>query len=466
MERQDPRRFWTAFALIAAAAAALRAAACGGELWLDEILSYRTAEALASARDVVRHAVGRNSHGVTVLWMHLVGDSAHWWVYRLPSLVAGCLLVPLAALPLRRQAGGPAALAAAAFFGASFFMLTYSSEARGYAGVMLHALLAFRLAERQERNPGALVDWALGASLVTGALWQPVFVLVWGAFVIWTLAAPLPRASAIRTLALPCAAVAVALLMGFRVHSAAAASGPRLEVLWRFVTSGFALPGPTAIQAVGAAALAVAFAASFLRRPDFETRSIALLRFALCAVPVAGVLAAPTLSIFPRYFAPALPMVYLSVLYGLLPSATAPSRRHVWAGGVLGILLLVANVAADISFLRDGRGHALDALRLMAERSPRDVAIRWITDHTYRNGMLAEFYARYVPEARFELVSHKTMGDHPAPWAVLHQIEDDEYPFAPPVLPVDPHRYLFVKTFTKSGLSGFRWHLYELETTP
>lgn len=462
MEQTSQRRFWVGFVLLAAVAATLRVAACGGELWLDEVMSYRTAESLASARAIVKHSVGQNSHGVTVLWMHLVGDTPRWWVYRLPSLLAGCLLIPLAALPLRRQAGGPAALAAVALFGTSFFMLTYSSEARGYAGVMLHALLAFRLAERQERSPGAAVDWALGACLVAGALWQPVFVLVWGAFALWVVAAPIPRASAVRTMALPCAAVSAALLMGFRVHSAMAVSEHRLEVLWRFLTAGFALTGPAAVQSVAAAALAVAFAASFLRRPAFESRSIAILRFALCAIPVAGVLAAPTHSIFPRYFAAALPTIYLSVLYGSLPSKAAPGRPQVWAGRVLGLLLLAANVAADVSFLRDGRGHVLDALQWMAERSPREPAVRWISDHPHRNGMLVDFYARYIPDTRFERVSHTDMGDRPAPWALIHQIEDDEYSAPPQEIAVEPHGYRFVRTFTKFGLSGFRWHLYSL----
>lgn len=463
MERQGTRRFWAAFALLGAAALTVRAAACAGDLWLDEVLSYETAAAITSALGIVEHAVSRNSHGVTVLWMYLVGDTPHWWLYRLPSLVAGCLLLPLAALPLRRQAGDRAALAAAALFGAGFFMITYASEARAYAGIMLHALLAFRLAEEQERRPGPAVEWAVGACLLGGAFWQPIFVLVWGAFALWALAARLPRATAFRMLALPAAAVAGGLAWGFRVHSAAAAPGTRLGVLWHFMTAGFALPGPPAVQAAVAAALGAAVAASFLRRPEFESRRIAALRLLLCVVPVAGVLAAPTLSIFPRYFSAALPLLYLSVLYGLRAAAAPRGGPASWAAGALGLLLLASNAAADAAFLRDGRGHYLDALRWMAARTPRGETVRWITDHPYRNGMLVGFFARYVPEARFEAVSHKTMGDRPARWAILHQGDDDAYPFAPPVLPVDPHRYRWVKTFAKSGLSGFRWHLYELE---
>ena len=464
MVRQSQRRFWATLALLGAAAFAVRAAACDGELWLDEIFGWEDATAATSLWDLFGRIYRRNSHCVNVVWTYLVGDTPHWWLYRLPSLAAGLLLLPLAAWPLRRQAGERAALAALALFGASFFMTTYASEARAYAGVMLHALLAFRLVESGESRPSPVLDWALALNLLLGALWQPAFLLVWGALTAWAPFSGRKAASLARMLAPPWAVLGGLAACGILVQTVAV--GPergRLAVFGGFLKAAFVPAGPNPLAVLLGVGVAAAFAASFLRPPAFETRRLRLLRLSLCTVPVLGILAAPSASIFERYFSAALPFLYLSALYGLLPfMSPRPDRAH-WAARALAAGVLASNVAATAAFLKDGRGHVLDALRAMAAGTPSGAPVRWVTDHPYRNGTLARFYARYVPEARFEVVSHKDMGDAPARWAVIHQIEDDEYPFAPPVLPIDLHRYRFVKTFAKTGLSGFRWHLYALE---
>lgn len=457
MERQDQRRFWAAFAALGAAALALRAYACLDAFWLDEIWSWEQARAATSALELLDRIHRENSHYVTTLWIYLVGDTPLWWLYRVPSLLAGCLLVPLAALPLRRESGGAAALAAAALFGGSAFLITYASEARGYAGVMLHALLVYRLLEAEERRPSPSLEWAVGACLLAGALWQPVFLLVWCAASLWGVAARLPFPRLLRMLAPPWAALGTLFALGFRLETAAQGPvRPKLTVLWGFLKAASGSAGPGSLTSLLAAALILAVALSFARRPAFETRRIAGLRLLLCVVPVAGILAAPSQTVYERYFAAALPLLYLSALYGAF---TAAPR----AGWALPAALLAANLNATRVFLADGRGHYLEALREMAENSPRGEGIRWVTDHPFRNAMLVRFYARYVPEARFEQVAHKDMGERPAPWAIIHQIEDDAYAAPPPAIPVAPHTYRFVRTFAKSGLSGFRWHLYALD---
>lgn len=464
---KEDRRFWAAFAALGALSLALRIAPCFDAFWLDEVFSHNDAMAATSLLDLFDRIYRINSHCVTNLWIYLVGETPRWWLYRLPSLIAGCLLVGLAAWPLRRRAGDAAALAAAALFGGSFFLVTYASEARAYGGVMLHALLTFRLLEAWEERPSPAREWAVAASLIGGAFWQPIFLLVWGAVTLWALAARLPAPSLLRMLALPWAALAALAAVSITVQTSAPAHvRPRLDVLQDFFTAGFGLRGPPALRLLVAAGLAAAFAASFFPRPAFETRRIALLRLLLCVVPVAGVLAAPAESIFERYFASALPFLYLSVLYGILAWAPPrPDRAHL-AAWALGLAVLTGNGLAMRDFLRDGRGHYLEALRWMAERSPQGEKIRLISDHPFRNGTLVRFYARYLPGTRFEHISHTDMGGRPAPWALIHQVEDDEYAAPPREIAVEPHGYRLVRTFAKSGLSGFRWHLYALTPPP
>lgn len=442
----------------------IRAWACRGDLWLDEIMSVEDASRASSAWDLLQHVVHRNSHMVNALWMYWVGGASEFWIYRLPSLLAGCLLVPLAAWPLRRQAGDRAAFAAALLFGTSFFLVTYSSEARAYAGLMFHALLAFRLIEATEQKPSAALDWAVAVTLLLGALWLPVFLFVWIAVTLW---APLSRRSwrpLLRMLALPWAVLAV--LVSFGVLAQTSGTGPqrpRIVVLLEFLEAAFVPRGPAILIGVVGAGVAAALVLSFVRPPAFESAALRRLRLLLCAVPVAGVLASPSTSLYERYFSPALPFLYLSLVYGLLPFLTrsAVGWRAVASAVAAGVL--VSNLTATAAFLRDGRGHYLEALQWMAARTPPDAPVRWFSDHPYRNGTLVEFYARFVPGARFEQVQSPSATDIPPQWAIVHQINDDQYAAPPLSLAGDRYVYRWVKTFPKSGLSGFRWHLYQLE---
>jgi hypothetical protein len=106
-------------ALIVAAAATVRYCAAQDELWMDEIWTL-----LALGRNVhtpwgILTAHHDNNHYLMTFWMYLVSPQRNWFIYRLPSVVAGTVTVALAAQVARRW-GRLAALAAALLTGASF----------------------------------------------------------------------------------------------------------------------------------------------------------------------------------------------------------------------------------------------------------------------------------------------------------------------------------------------------------
>lgn len=99
---------------------------------------------------------------------------------RLPSLLLGTAVVPLAYLLGRRTVGAPAALLGAAFMALSPFAIWYSDESRAYATMTFLAVLstlALVLA-LQTRRRGWWVVYAVAACLVLYTHYMGVFVVI------------------------------------------------------------------------------------------------------------------------------------------------------------------------------------------------------------------------------------------------------------------------------------------------
>src|SRR5262249_29206558 len=112
--------------------AGLRALSCTNDFWLDEIWTYWDALRLRSPVEVFTAIHHSNNHHLTTLLFYWLGDQRAWAVYRLPSLAAGTAAIALgAALGARR--GRLEAVLAAALLAASFPLVHFSSEARGYS---------------------------------------------------------------------------------------------------------------------------------------------------------------------------------------------------------------------------------------------------------------------------------------------------------------------------------------------
>ena len=109
-----------------------------------------------------------NNHFANSLWLYLAlpwGDNATW--LRLPSILAGALPSPSCRASAARS-GAAASLAAAALTALSFFQLTYSVEARGYAGATLALMVGFAALEKAIDAPLGKARFALAAAAGLG----------------------------------------------------------------------------------------------------------------------------------------------------------------------------------------------------------------------------------------------------------------------------------------------------------
>ena len=172
----------------------LRAAATGGELWLDEIWSLLKVSPLASPLEIVTKVKHDNNHILNSLWMWAWGPLQSSLVYRLPSLIFSWILL-VVLLCTRPTELTPRSwtlwLTLVAF---SYPMTLYGTEARGYSLALLCAAFAFLALARLSTEPSdrrAIATFAIAG--IIGCLSHAIYALFLApsvAWLLWRLASP------------------------------------------------------------------------------------------------------------------------------------------------------------------------------------------------------------------------------------------------------------------------------------
>jgi uncharacterized membrane protein len=147
-------------------------------IWLDEAISIH--EAHLPFRDMMESLQFSDRHPplhYIVLWLTVraLGDSE--FAVRLPSLIAGTLVIPVLYLLGRELYDRRTGLVAAAFGAVSPLLVWYSQEARMYAFVTLFGLLAV-LTQLWAIRRGRPVDWAAYILATSALLWSHYFGLL------------------------------------------------------------------------------------------------------------------------------------------------------------------------------------------------------------------------------------------------------------------------------------------------
>jgi hypothetical protein len=484
------------------AAATVRVLAGRDELWQDEIWSLLAfARSIKSPLDVftLHHD---NNHYLITLWMYFVGaQQRDWFIYRIPSLVAGVGTVALAGLAARRW-GDLAALTATIFTGASYTLIVYASEARGYALAGFFALAAYLALERFLATRSAASNALFIVACALGFLAHLTFIQFYFGASLWSLVACLrPRAmgvdrqSAARRAAAPKRVVSSmtsrhvpwafrrALVDLLRLHVVPICTLAALylldvramrvgggddyvmrDVLLR--TAGIAVGVATQSQVAlfAAAILAGAVAAAALIALARERSDVWIFFAATIFVAPALLLSfrRPTL-LYERYF-------YLNILFFLLFASYLLSR--LFQLGRLGRSSAIAALGAFLAgnllltgnLLHVGRGHYLDALRYI-ESGSSEPELHLAGDDEFDNKMYLVFYVAYLPEgSRITYHDfHRPSADIPE-WIVLH---GQAQPYEPPAslrIPGVDGTYALARIFPCAPLSGYNFAVYRRES--
>jgi uncharacterized membrane protein len=156
---------------------ALRLAVPRG-IWLDEAISiYQANLGFQDMFENLQYADRHPPLHHVVLWLTVraIGDGE--LAVRIPSLIAGTLVIPALYLLGRELYDRRTGLVAAAFGAASPLLIWYAQEARMYAFVTLFGLLALWTQLRVIRNP-SMGNWAAYILATAALLWSHYFGLL------------------------------------------------------------------------------------------------------------------------------------------------------------------------------------------------------------------------------------------------------------------------------------------------
>ena len=147
-------------------------------IWLDEAISIHQAN--LSLHDMLQNLQYGDRHPplhYLVLWLTVRAFGDGEIAVRLPSIVAGTLVIPAMYLLGRELYDRRTGLVAAAFGTVSPLLIWYAQEARMYAFVTLFGLLALYTQLRTIRKP-TMGNWALYILATAALLWSHYFGLL------------------------------------------------------------------------------------------------------------------------------------------------------------------------------------------------------------------------------------------------------------------------------------------------
>ncbi len=455
------RGFRLALAAILLAGLGLRIAAAQGGLWLDEAWSAYFARETGTILGVFVQLNHDNNHHLNTIWLQLVGEHAAPVVQRGLAILTGTATIAVAAaIGARRNM--IVALVAAALFAVSPILVTYGSEARGYAPMLLALVISILLVDRwlaaPETPPPAL---GLALAALFGMLAQLSFafglvaVAGWAAVVLWR------RDGAVRALRGSLRLLAPAILVagafaaltlliarasptGFQFGDFDPFTFPEyLHALATMVRHSLGLP--LWLAAVALAALLIAGGSGLLRSPLLPFLALALLAFPLAV----AVLQLPN-SGFPRY--------YLLCTLGLLLLAAelawggnARGGWRRWLAGLALAAMIAGSLLADFRLTAGRRGDPGAALDAIAARAPGGAAV--LIEQPRATAVLD------VAARRRDYPLTIVTAPCPAP-RFLYLDRDGHAPF--PDRPVHCGvGYRAIATETTTDLHSLSWRLYE-----
>lgn len=448
---------------------ALRVFAAQGDLWLDEIASIAAARDLVNPLDVflLPHD---NNHHLNTLWLWFVDAIGGSVAPRLLSIATGTASIALAALsfPSRRPW---ARIFAAALVAISFPLVTYASEARGYAPMVCWGFGALVLLRRAMSERGYAVAMAFGVVSVLGFLSHLSFSMFYAALVAWSCWVVATRRigvvrsgrALLRLHGLPWVFLPVFYSVSLRdIAVLGAPSRSLFTTLGEVAALALGLPVSSDLLLAAALVAVVLFGVALASERRAGSDLWVFHLFAIAVIPALLLLLRPPEFAYPRYFLAPLSafLLLLASLLGRWTSRGGAARR---VAVVVCVAILVGNAVEIGRFLGPQRGSYRAAVAAMLEADATG-RVRYGSDHVYRNGTLVEFYAAAIPnDTRFEYVDKlEWESAGPPAWYLRHE-------FAPVPetnrfrLLKQRYLYRFVEDYPYYGLSGWHWFVYRYE---
>ena len=442
---------WLCAALLLAAAL-LRVAGMFNDFWIDEIISWDIARTMLSPIQILTSVHHDNNHHLNTLWMYLLGERRFWVWYRVPSVVAGVVTVALMA-KLASRGSRRAAVIAAALGATSYFLIQYSSEARGYALATMFSLACALLLENYLETRRRTISFAFGLCAILGMLSHLSFLYVYLGLVVWSVLARCTWRDSVRLHGLAIVFVITLYVIDTRLLTVGA--GP-IYSRWHVIveTAGWTIGMPrVGIWPVVAAALVLLGLIGgviLIARANRPEASFYLI--AICLGPALMLTLWRQPYVYPRYFVLCVPffLVLVARLLAKLPVSVA---------AIILMLFVIGNAFNLANFYRVGRGSYLEALRSVQNDNSVVTTMTIGSTQDRRNRLMVTFYRRYLPaQPSIEYVDDALTAPEPPRWLIVDDVEDRESNNEPRRT-IDGQQYYLARTFGYAGLSGMNWYV-------
>ena len=472
------RRFHWLLTAVVAVFGAVRFAGLFNDLWLDEIWSLGLVSQVHSPVEIVTRLWHDNNHPLNSLFLYWLNPARADWHYRLLSWFTGTVAVWLAglgarrvfqqlhpgAVPVRADAAG---LTTATLVGGSYFLIHYSSEARGYAPAVGFCFLAIYALLRDTGKPASA--WAIVYALacMLGLLAHPVTFQVMLAGLVWSVARALPSWRRWREHLVHFASwhlvpwTWLALYYFGFVRKVEIGGGPVLalsDVLGSL--AAYSLGFPSGVGATVALPVFLGVILVGLGLVWFRSRAwFGFFVTAIFVAPAVGLISSRFVLLYSRYFV-------VSAAVGLLLAGYALTRlwfagRAARGVGVVALAgFLAGNGAHTRHLLRDGRGQYQAALRHIAARTP-SAAITVASDSDFRNYGVIGYYAKAVgPGHTLQYYPADQLPPEGPQWIFLHRLDGGPPPPADDLNAGAGWHYRLDGVFPHGPLSGWTWYVF------
>jgi len=450
------------------AAASLRLVAIFNDLWLDEIWSWNLSRLVSSPVEILTKLTHDNNHPMNTFYLWALGDQRSGELYRLLSLVTGVASVGVMGI-LGRRYGRSESFISLVLGGFSYFLINYSSEARGYAPAVFFALAGFLLAGETATGKSLLHRGLFWLTVLLGLLSHSTYVFAYAGMFAWSALRSMKRGNRpgqivvemLKIHGIPMVFLAIVI---YWLNTLTIGGGPEYsvsEVILQTILFTFGLPENQWLGVFACLAAATLLIWElWTSRREIPDQWIFYLTAILLAPALLLIAAKPSV-LFPRYFLLCIPFFLLLLARWLARVARMGTPGKVLCASLL-VLYCSFNLLRFGDLVRYGRGGYSMALNSIARQTEGET-ISIGSDHDFRNGMIVDYYSRYLPPGK-KVVYVAGTGIRPeaAPeWLIVHHIgTDPPSPPAPRFLLPNGIGYVLKEVFPSSTPSGFWWFLY------
>jgi hypothetical protein len=471
--RDDPSQTRIPGVLLAilAIGVAVRFLAASNDLWLDEIWTLLHLRAIGSPWDVFTEIRHDNNHFLNSLYLYFMGGAESPVVLRLFSVLTGGLSL-LLTWRIGRRRNGLQGVLFTTLVTFSFLMVLYSSEARGYAPMILGVLICFDAFECWLKTRSRLALASLWFGCLFGFMAHFSFVQFFLALAVWLVTGPETkegRGALVRRSVVVLGPPALLLLATylFHIRHMPPGTGPRYPAPVVLVDAiSLAGGGPALSQAsldVFPVALSISYFLAMLTILELWRlfRVGHPLRFfyltVLVAVPAIFLVVLQPQVIFIRY-------VLVTILFWYLLMAGALDRissRGRMGSGLVAVgmaLFLLGNGLHLADLLRYGRGQYREALSMIAAET-HGAVVEIGSDYDFRARALIDYHwPRVAPAVTVDVVPRDDVMRRQPEWYLAHRLDKRDLP--PGELQIGPAAYELLGGFSSASQSGWAWFVY------